>query len=150
MTATDASPAPERQQHPAPHRGRVSRASTWFALLGAGVAWNLQELFNVSLAGYLCYPHDVPLAEPLWSGLRATTFAVDAVAVVICVAAGLVAFANWRRSRGEKAGNATQLLGSGDGRTRFLAMAGMMASGLFLFATLASLFYIVLGAPCGG
>jgi len=150
MNATDAPSAPERQEHPAPHRNRVGRVSIWFGVLGAGIAWNLQELFNITLAGYFCYPHDVPLAEPLWSGLRTTTFVIDALAIVICVAAGLVAFANWRRSRGEKAGDATQLLGNGDGRTRFMAMAGMVASGLFLFATIASLLYIVVGAPCGG
>ena len=150
MNAADARPAPERQQHPAPHRDRVSRATTWFALLGGAIAWSLQELFNVGLAGYSCYPHDVPLAEPLWSGLRATTLGIDAFAIAICIASGVIAYANWRHSRDEKPGSANQLVGSGDGRTRFMAMAGMMVSALFLLANIVALFYIVSGPPCGG
>jgi hypothetical protein len=149
-TAPDTRSTPEREPHPSPHRGRVGSLSTWFGLLGAPVAWSLQELVNVGLAGYACYPHGIPLAEPLWAGMSATTLAIEIAAIVISIAAGLVAFANWRRSRDEKPGGAGRLVGSGDGRTRFMAMAGMMVSGLFLFANVVSLFFIVWGRPCGG
>ena len=90
------------------------------------IAWSLQELVNVSLAGHACYPHDVPLATPLWPhlggivGLRSKPSPSSS--------ASLPAWSrwrNWRRSRHEKPGDAHQLLGSGDGRTRFMAMAGM-------------------------
>ena len=75
---------------------------------------------------------------------------VEAVAVVIGIAAGLVAFANWRRSRDEKPGDAHQLLGSGDGRTRFMAMAGMMTSLLFLIGIALAALNLVAVPPCGG
>ncbi|MEO7010610.1 MAG: hypothetical protein ABI156_15785 [Caldimonas sp.] len=149
-TASDARSGTERQPLPSPHRSRVGRVSTWFGLLGAATAWSLQVLFNVGLAGYACYPHDVPLAEPLWSGMPATTLWIEVAAIVISTAAGLVAFTNWRRSRGERPGGASELVGNGDGRTRFMAMAGMMVSGLFLLANVITLLYIVWVAPCGG
>ena len=142
--------ASERQPHPSPHRHRVLRWAHWFGLLGAPIAWSLQELVNVSLAGHACYPHDVPLAMPLWPQLGGIAIWVEAVAFVICIAAGLVAFASWRRSRNEKPGDAHQLLGSGDGRTRFMAMAGVIMSVLFLIGTALATLNLLTVAPCGG
>ena len=153
MTATTASrdgSAEERQPHPSPHRHRVHRWAIWFGLLGAPIAWSLQELVNVSLAGYACYPHDVPLATPLWPQLGVLSFSVEAIAIIIAIAAGVVALTNWRRSRDEKPGDAHQLLGSGDGRTRFMAMAGMMTSLLFLIGIALSALNLVAVPPCGG
>ncbi len=142
--------APERQSHPSPHRHRVQRWAVWFGLLGAPLAWSLQELVNVSLAGYACFPHDTPLAAPLWSNLAAIVIAVDAVALVVCVAAGFAALHTWRRSRNEKPGDAEQLLGGGDGRTRFMAMAGMMTSALFLAGTALAALNLTTVPLCGG
>ncbi len=145
----DASPA-ERQSHPSPHRHRVSRWSIWFGLLGAPLAWCLQELVNVSLAGYACYPHDVPLALPLWPHLTSISMWVEIVALVVCIAAFIVAFSNWRRTRDEKPGDAHRLLGSGDGRTRFMAMTGILTSVLFFVATGLATFNLAGVPPCGG
>ena len=142
--------APERQPHPSPHRRRVPRWALWFGLLGAPAAWSLQELVNVSLAGHACYPHDVPLAMPLWPALGSISIWVEAVAVVVCIAAGLVGFASWRRTRNEKPGDAHQLLGSGDGRTRFMAMSGVIMSVLFLIGTALATLNLLTVSPCGG
>ncbi len=149
-TGSNKGSAPERQPHPSPHRHRVARWAVWFGLLGAPIAWGLQEFINVSLAGYACFPHDTPLAAPLWANLAAIALAVDAVALAICIAAGFAAFHTWRRSRGEKPGDADQLLGSGDGRTRFMAMAGIMVSLLFLFGTALATLNLAAVPPCGG
>ncbi len=153
MTATTVSregSAAERQPHPSPHRHRVPRWAVWFGLLGAPLAWCLQEFVNVSLAGHACYPHDVPLATPLWPQLSAISVSVEAVAVVIGIAAGLVAFANWQKSRHERPGDAHQLLGNGDGRTRFIAMAGILTSLLFLIGIALAALNLVGVPPCGG
>jgi hypothetical protein len=140
----------QRQPHPAPHRHRVNALAVWFGLLGAPVAWSLQELVNVSLAGYACYPHDIPLATPLWTHLGAVSLWVEAAAVVLCIAALIIAFASWRRTRHEATGDMHRLLGSGDGRTRFMAMAGTMTSALFLIATVLAALNLVGVPPCGG
>ncbi len=142
--------APEPQPHPSPHRHRVLRWALWFGLLGAPLAWSLQELVNVSLAGYACYPHDIPLAAPLWPQLSGISMWVEALAFAVCSSAGVVAFACWRRSRDEKPGDAHQLLGSGDGRTRFMAMAGIMTSVLFAVGTALAALNLAAIAPCGG
>ncbi len=153
MNATDVShggAGAERQPHPAPHRHRVIRWAVWFGLLGAPLAWSLQELVNVSLAGYACYPHDTPLATPLWTNLNAVSLWVEAAAFVLCIAALVVAIVSWQRTRHEKPGDAHQLLGSGDGRTRFMAMAGIMTSALFLIATVLAALNLVGVPPCSG
>lgn len=140
----------ERQEHPSPHRGRVAGWALWFGLLGAPFAWTLQELVNVALASNACYPHDVPLPSPLWNGLTGLTLGVEVVAIVLCIAAAVVAFATWRRTGSEKPGDAHQLLGSGDGRTRFMAMAGMMTSVLFLIGTALATLNVTSIPACGG
>lgn len=150
-TATsDDRPVPGRQSHPSPHRHRVARWRVWFALLGAPLAWTLQLLINVSLGGYACYPHDVPLASPLWGNLVGIGLWVEVIALLICVAAAIVSYLNWRRTKREKSGDTHDLLGGGDGRSRFLAMAGMLVSVLFLIATAFSMGNLASIQPCGG
>ena len=124
MNTADSVSAPRPQPHPAPHRARVGPWSTWFAIVGAPMAWSLQLLINFSFTAHDCFPHDVPLALPRWSHLKAAATGVEALAAVICLVALLVAWLNWRRTRAEKAGNANHLVESGDGRTRFMAMCG--------------------------
>ena len=142
--------AAERQPHPSPHRHRVSRWGLWFGLLGAPIAWSVQEFVNVSLAGYACYPHDVPLATPLWSHLAAISASIEVVAIDVCLAAALAAFVSWQKSRHEEPGDAHHLLGGGDGRTRFMAMAGIMTSMLFLIGTALAALNLAGVPPCGG
>lgn len=144
------SSAPECQEHPSPHRDRVARWAVWFGLLGAPIAWSLQELVNVSLAGNACYPHDTPLSSPLWTNLTGLALWVEAAALLVCVAAGLAALQTWRQSRSEKPGDAHRLLGSGDGRTRFMAMAGIMTSLLFLIGTALATLNLAAVPACGG
>jgi hypothetical protein len=145
-----ATPALHRQPHPSPHRERVGGVAAWFAIVAAPLAWNLQLLVNVPIAAHTCYPHDVPLASPIWSNLGSVTSVVETIAVVVCLAAGLVAWRNWRRARGEKAGSARHLIEGGDGRTRFMAMVGMMMSGLFLIAVIFACFSLYAVPACGG
>ena len=104
----------------------------------------------MSLAGYACYPHDMPLATPLWTNLNAVSLWVEAAAFVICIAALIVAVVSWRRTRDEKPGDAHRLLGSGDGRTRFMAMAGIMTSALFLIGTALAALNLEGVPPCDG
>lgn len=137
-------------EHPAPHRHRVAPWTAWFALVAPPLAWSLQLAVNVTLFGHGCYPNDVPLAAPLWPHLREIALAVEAVATLACAAAGMLALRNWRRTRREKAGSEAHLLGGGDGRTRFLAMVGMLLAALFLFAIGLSTLNLATVAACGG
>jgi len=136
-TAATASSSPmHRQPHPSPHRAKVGAFPIWFAIVAAPLAWNLQLLFNVALVAHGCYPHDEPRSEPLWNHLATATTAIEAIAMAVCVVAGLVAWRNWRRTREEAAGSAHHLIEGGDGRTRFMAMSGMLTSGIVLVASI--------------
>jgi hypothetical protein len=143
-------PLTERQPHPSPHRHRVIGSAPWIGLIGAPAAWSLQELINVSLAGHACYPRDSPLAMPRFEHLSAMSAGVEAVAFVVCIVAGGIAVSVWRKTGNEKPGDANQLLGSGDGRTRFMAMAGILTSGLFAFGTALAALNLAAISPCGG
>jgi hypothetical protein len=128
-------------KHPAPHRHRVGLAALFFGLAAAPTAWNAQLLISVALSAHACYPRDVPLALPIWSNLWWILLAIGLAGVVVAIVGGLVSFRNWRLTFDEAAGSAHHLLDRGEGRTRFIAMFGILTSFLFalglLFATAA-------------
>jgi hypothetical protein len=61
--------------------------------------------------------------------------------IAVAILGGLVSFRNWRLTFYEAPGSVHHLLDRGEGRTRFLAMFGILTSFLFalglLFATAA-------------
>lgn len=132
--------------HPAPHRHRVGLLALGFGLLGAPLAWNIALLAGTATSGYQCFPRHKPLALPLWAGTRGALLTMCVVALALGVAAALVAWRNWRRTRDEKSGPAH----AGEGRTRFMALCGLLVSGLFLIALLFTLAAIVLVPLCNG
>ncbi len=148
MNATSATSVMHRQPHPSPQRERVGGFAIWFAILAAPVAWSLQLLVNVPLAAHACYPHRLPLAVPIWSNLGSVTTIIELVAVAICLVAAGVAWRNWLLTHGEKPGGAHHLMEGGDGRTRFMAMVGLLCSGLFLLAVLFAIGMVVVVPPC--
>jgi len=146
-----ASPATARgAAHPAPHRGRVPGWLTAVGLFAAPAAWSVQSLIDVGLSGYACYPKDEPLADPVWSGLGAALATANAIALAVCVLGGLAAWLAYRRSAGERPGSAHHLLESGDGRTRFLALAGILTSVLFIVAVAFETFEVFMVSACTG
>jgi hypothetical protein len=122
----------------------------WFCILGAPVAWSLQQLVNAPLFAHGCYPKDVPISSPIWTNAGSVALAVELIAIVVCVAAMLLAWRNWGRTRAEKEGSGHHLMEAGDGRTRFMAMVGLICSGLFLLATIFATGLLYLVQPCNG
>jgi hypothetical protein len=149
MNAAASSPM-QRQPHPSPHRERVRPLALWFGIAASPLAWSLQLLVNAGLSARGCFPHDVPLAQPLWLPLTAVLAAIEAAALVLCVLGGLVAWRNWRRTHGERPGSAHHVLEAGDGRTRFMALIGLLCSGLFGLAVVFAAFVPALVPGCGG
>ena len=120
--------------HPAPSRGLVSPAVLWFGLFGGPGAWSILLIANYAIASHACYPRLVPLMEPV-SGQRAfltPLIGISIVAIVIGAAALVFAIAAWRQCSGETGGETHWLLDTGEGRTRFMAAAGIMTSSVFL------------------
>lgn len=123
-------------QHPAPHRERVGFGWLLFGIFAAPFAWNVQLLVGSAVSGHICYPGDKPLLMPLWEGQRLTLLITDLAGIVLAVIALLVSIGIWLRVRREREGSGHYLLDVGEGRTRFMAMAGILSSGLFLLAVL--------------
>ena len=126
--------------HPAPARGTVRTGALWFGLFGGPLAWSVQTLVNLPVASHGCFPRLQPLAYPVTS-VRGIAFAVSLFALVVNIAAAFVAFRAWARTRGEHHGAAgkgsrhspeTAALETGEGRTRFMALAGVLTSITFL------------------
>lgn len=135
--------------HPAPHRRRVGLTALLFGIAAAPAAWNAQLLFSVALSGHACFPHANPLPVPMWPGLLPTLVAISVAAIVMAIIGGLVALRSWRKTFDERADSGHHLLDRGEGRTRFMAMAGMLTSALFLIALVFGVIALYLVPLCG-
>jgi hypothetical protein len=98
-------------------------------------------MVGYGLVAHGCFPGTSPRNGPIgafWSGSVAATL----LAVVGTCAAGLLALKGWRSASHERAeedsAHHTSLLDIGEGRTRFMAFAGILSSGIFLIAELFS------------
>ncbi len=149
--------ATPRPSHPAPSRARVHVAALWIALGVAPAAWGVQTIANLSLSSHACYPRLVPLDTPILSSLGTMLFAISVGAVLAAAFATVLAVRNWRASRDEQqqhsgAASASSpgeaLAETGEGRTRFMAFAGVLASSTFLLACTIQIVSIILITPC--
>jgi hypothetical protein len=150
---------PRRSAHPAPARHDVSSGLLWFGLLGGPAAWTMQTLVDLALTSHGCYPRLFPLAAPMLAGLRGILVTVSFAALIVCFFAAFAAIRTWGQTRhehqastgaGEKHGPGAALLETGEGRTRFLALSGLMTSIVFTIAVLAHTVSIFIVGPCGG
>jgi hypothetical protein len=135
--------------HPAPMRGQVSLLRLWFGLFGAPVAWSVQTLVSYSLASYACYPTLAPRSVPLYGGLWWMLLVVGLATVAVEIVAISVAANSWRRTRGETGGGGHRALETGEGRTRFMAIAGIMLGVVILLVSLVHVANLFLVPPCG-
>jgi hypothetical protein len=134
--------------HPSSGRHQVSLAALWFGLFAAPVVWSLQLLLLYPAVAHACFPRDRPLAVPLLS-TDPLVLLVSIVALAVATAAGLIALRSWRSTRAEQHAGEEHLLETGEGRSRFMALGGMLLSGLFLFdIVMNGLPFLMLG-PCG-
>lgn len=133
-------------EHPAPHRHRVGLLALGFGIVGAPLAWDIELLAGVALSGRQCYPSDSPLAIPMWEGTWWFLLTMSFIAIAVGLFAALVAWRNWQRTHDESPKDAY----SGDGRTRFMALCGLLSSGLFLVALVFTMAILFLVPLCNG
>ena len=139
--------APSR---PALHRGRIGLLGAAFGLLAAPAAWALHLLVSYALSSFACFPKGEAVRAPIWTALRPLLWSIDIVAIAIGIVAGLVAWRSWQRSQQEARGGAHTLIDAGEGRTRFLALCGMLASGGFLLALAFASVGLIVVPACAG
>jgi hypothetical protein len=135
--------------HPAPQRNRVGLAALLFGIAAAPAGWNAQLLLSVALSGHACYPRARLLSVPLWGNLWWILLAISIFGIVLAIAGGAVAGRSWRRTHTESPGSAHHLLDRGEGRTRFMAMCGMLTSAVFLLALVFGTAAFFLVPMCG-
>ncbi len=121
--------------HPAPQRFAVRPWSLVLPLFGAPVAWVAQMTIGELLSGG---GYRQPLTQPV-------LVVVSLIAIAVTALSGVTAWRQWRKTRGEKPGHAVD---TGEGRTRFLAMTGMMEAALFAVAILITGIAIAGTPPC--
>lgn len=105
-------------------------------MAAAPTVWALRLIVNMAIASSSCLP-GIPVAGAQNHRLHEPTMlAVDVVALMIALAAAGLAYRDWRRTRAEKPGSSDHALEVGEGRARFLALAGIIVSLGFALATL--------------
>jgi hypothetical protein len=138
--------------HPAPQRERASAFASAFGLLGGPIAWFVQLCAGYGLASWSCFPKDqrgvTPVEGVTWSW--PTMVALLIASVVIAVAAFLAAYRNFQRTRGEGYGDHAHLVEVGTGRTRFLALWGMVLGAGFAAATVLDAVAFLVLPRCAG
>ena len=107
----------------------------WFAMLGPALAWAIGFAIDYGLVHLACARQSV---LPL--------HLVTLVFVAIAVSAGGVAHREWRRVGGGRPGEEPPP----DGRARFMAAFGMLASGFFTLVLLAQWAAKLFFNPCMG
>lgn len=134
--------------HPSASRAETSLAGLLYGLIAAPCAWILAQVFCSGLASRACHPKYEPLAAPAFSGTSAAHSAALLVAGLICASGAAVAYRAWGRTRGEHRGGSQSLLQVGEGRSRFMALAGLLTSLGFLLAVLFSVPAAILVPLC--
>jgi hypothetical protein len=108
----------------------------------------LQHLIGYGLASYPCNPGGVDRLAPLsgWAWVRPSLLALTLAAVLLAGLGGLVSWRSWKATRSEGDQEHHDVLEVGAGRTRWLALSGLLVTGLLLGAILFDA-VVLLGAP---
>ncbi len=135
-------------KHPAPARGKVSLWSLFFSLAAPPLAWSFQSIAGYGISSEACYPGDTPRTVPIFSGMWDLLLILNVAAIVIGVIAISVAYRNWNTTRGETDGDSQNLIERGEGRTRFIAMWGLLLGSGFVLATVFSSVALLISPQC--
>ena len=134
--------------HPAPRRDIVATRVLWFGIFGAPAAWALQTIVNYSLVSHFCFPDAMPRGTPTFGALRTTGIVVSIIVIVVVLLAMVTALRSWHATRHGHDAEHHELLEVGEGRARFMAFAGVLLSGVFLFAVLMNALPLITNAMC--
>jgi hypothetical protein len=112
--------------HPAPHRDRVAVWETVLGFAGGPLAWLVQLCVSYGLAADPCYagPERVGGGTGMGTGIGIILVLLGCLAVAATGA--VVSLRVYRRTRHEMEGSAGDLFEGGRGRTRFLALWGIL------------------------
>jgi hypothetical protein len=140
----------EQEPDQRPVDTRVPGVARLFAgMVLAPLAWALEILVGYALAAHACYPAVAALATPTWSGLRAVVDGVSIALWLLLFAGAAIAWSNWKATRPQSNVEPHRIIQSGDGRPRFMALCGVVVSGLFAVVLLFTSVGILWVPSCG-
>ena len=139
------------REHPSPHRARISTAVLLVALAVGPAAWALQQMLGYGVSSHACFPSDAPIAPApaAWAADLPVIGMAGLAFFLIAFGGVAIAARAWRATREEKEGDRHVLLDVGEGRSRFLALCGVMAGCLFCLAILSDLAVTLGLRTCG-
>ncbi len=141
---------PSTIAHPAPHRDNVSATMHFWGLFTGPVVWGLQFVVNFALASHTCYPGATPLNTPAWHSAWIVILLLNLLAAVLALAAAVLSYRHWQVTRTEHQGDAGHAIEAGEGRTRFLALWGVMTGLGFFVAILFNTLALFMVPECAG
>ncbi len=147
MSAAHPSPG----HHPAPKAGHVGLVESFFAVFAGPLAWFVQLTAGFALAAQPCFSSIDPSAaarEAAWT--RAAMIGLVAAGGLVALAAAYVSWRAYKRTADESGGDQRHLMEVGTGRTRFLALWGViLGAGAALAISFTAVAILVL-PRCGG
>jgi hypothetical protein len=139
----------ESASHPAPARHDVALPALWVGLFGAALAWTLQELIGYAVVSHACFPSWQPYRLPKAAGTWGVTVALSLVLLVLGAAGTWTAYRSWTRTGASGEDSLHHQTEVGEGRARFMALAGLLVSGMILFTMVMNVLVLFLIDPCG-
>ncbi len=138
--------------HPAPQAERVKTGEIFFELFGGPIAWLVQLSGGYALVSEACSADGgralMPLRAASWAWLG--MIGLMCAAILAASLSFLLSWAAFKRTREETAGGGHHLMETGAGRTRFLALWGVMLSAGFAIATVFTAVALVTLPLCTG
>ncbi|MDQ2802158.1 MAG: hypothetical protein M3Y41_05535 [Pseudomonadota bacterium] len=134
--------------HPSPDRDKVPVPLLLAGLAIPPAAWTLEMLVGYGVSSNACPLTSHPVAQPGFSGEAALLIGLQLVCLLAAIASGLMSWRHWQRVRREKNDSEHSHLTLGEGRTRFVALAGMLTAGTFALAIVFNLMEPILIPLC--
>lgn len=138
-------------QHPAPKAGAMRLTESFFAVFAGPIMWFLQLTLGFALVTEPCFNAGEPAAAPgLVDRTHAAALGLIALAWVVSLVAAWVAWRAYQRTEDEGYGDHRQVMEVGTGRTRFLALWGVILGiGSAVATSFTAVAFMVL-PRCGG
>ena len=131
--------------HPAPQRSEARRGRLAFAVAGGPLAWIVQLGAGYAIFSLACYVGPERDAGPM-AGSWTLAVVVYVDCLLVALAAAILSAMLFRRTRGEAEGS---LIEHGHGRTRFVALWGMLLGFGFAAVILVNGIAMIGVTPCG-
>jgi hypothetical protein len=147
MSATPQSTA----QHPAPKTGAMRLTESFFVVFAGPIMWFLQLTVGFALVTEPCFNAGEPAAVPaLVDRTHAAALGLVVLAWAVSLVAAWVAWRAYQRTEDEGHGDHRHVVEVGAGRTRFLALWGVILGIGSAVATSFTAVALIVLPRCGG